>query len=264
MGPTRPHQLALPRESLKLEHMKDQHDAEKRTVAEAALRWVQTGMRLGLGSGSTSHWFIKLLGERVRGGDLSVKGIATSRDSEELARESGITLITPRRGLVLDLDLDGADEIAPDLSLIKGGGGALLREKAVARASRYFLVLADASKQVQHLGAFRLPVEVIPFTLPWVMDEIAKIGGNPILRMIPGSVEQPYLTDQQNYILDCNFEVIEFPANLATQLEKIPGIAAHGLFLGYANAALISHGSSVLVLRPNLAAESIETFQALP
>lgn len=244
--------------------MKDQHDAEKRTVAEAALRWVRTGMRLGLGTGSTSHCFIEVLGERVRRGELSVEGIATSQDSEELARQSGITLITPRRGLVLDLDVDGADEIAPDLSLIKGGGGALLREKVVARASRYFLVLADSSKLVQQLGAFPLPVEVVPFTLPWVMDEIAKIGGNPVLRMRPDSGALPYLTDQQNYILDCKFGVIESPADLAARLEKIPGIAEHGLFLGYAKAALIARGAEVLVLRPNVAAEPIEKFQALP
>jgi ribose 5-phosphate isomerase A len=162
------------------------------------------------------------------------------------------------------LDVDGADEIAPDLSLTKGGGGALLREKVVARASRYFLVLADSSKQVQKLGAFPLPVEVIPFTVPWVMDEIGKMGGNPVLRMKPGSPEQPYWTDQQNYILDCKFGVIESPAELAARLEKIPGIAEHGLFLGYANAALIARGSEVLVLRPNVAAEPIAKFQSLP
>jgi ribose 5-phosphate isomerase A len=244
--------------------MRDSHDAEKRAVAEAALRWVRTGMRLGLGSGSTSHCFIELLGERVRRGELRVEGIATSRDSENLARESGITLITPHSGLLLDLDIDGADEIAPDLSLIKGGGGALLREKVVARASRYFLVLADSSKQVQHLGAFPLPVEVVPFSLPWVMDEIAKIGGNPILRTKPDSSSQPYFTDQQNHILDCKFGVIENPSDLAARLEKIPGIVAHGLFLGYANAAMIARGSELLVLLPNLAAQPIAKFQALP
>jgi ribose 5-phosphate isomerase A len=244
--------------------MKEQHDAEKRTVGEAALRWVRSGMRLGLGSGTTSHWFIKLLGERVRRGELNVEGIATSRDSEELARDCGIPLITPRQGLVLDLDLDGADEIAPDLSLIKGGGGALLREKVVARASRYFLVLADASKMVQMLGAFPLPVEVIPFTVPWVMDEIVKIGGKPVLRVKADSGSEPYLTDQQNYILDCKFEPIESPADLASRLEKIPGIAEHGLFLGYANAALIARGSEVLAVRPNAAPEPIDKFQTLP
>jgi ribose 5-phosphate isomerase A len=244
--------------------MKDKHDAEKRAVAEAVLRWVRSGMRLGLGSGSTAHCFIEVLGERVRRGELNVAGVATSRDSEELARKSGITLMTPARGLVLDLDVDGADEIAPDLSLTKGGGGALLREKVVARASRYFLVVADSSKQVQHLGAFPVPVEVVPFTLPWVMDEISKIGGDPVLRMKPETTSQAYLTDQGNYILDCKFGTIEFPGDLATRLEKIPGIAEHGLFLGYANAALIARGSDLFVLRPNVAAEPIEKFQALP
>jgi ribose 5-phosphate isomerase A len=244
--------------------MKDRHDAEKRAVGEAALRWIRSGMRLGLGSGSTSHCFIEALGERVRRGDLKVEGIATSRDSEELARQSGIPLITPRRGLVLDLDVDGADEIAPDLSLIKGGGGALFREKVVAHASRYFLVLADGSKQVEKLGAFPLPVEVVPFTVPWVMDDISKIGGTPGLRTKANAAEQPYLTDQQNYILDCRFGVIESPAELAGKLEKIPGIVEHGLFLGFANAALIARDSELLVLRPNVAAEPITKFQALP
>lgn len=221
-------------------------------------------MRLGLGSGSTSHWFIRVLGERVRRGELRVEGIGTSRASEELARECGIPLLEPRRGLVLDMDVDGADEIAPDLSMTKGGGGALLREKVVARASRYFLVLVDSSKQVEKLGAFPLPVEVIPFTLPWVMDEIVKLGGNPAQRMKASSAAEAYMTDQQNYILDCKFGVIESPAELAGRLEKIPGIAEHGLFLGYANSALIARGSEVFVLRPNVAAEPIGKFQALP
>jgi len=243
--------------------MAARHDAEKRAVGEAALRWIRSGMRLGLGSGSTSHCFIEALGERVRRGELSVEGIATSRDSEELARKSGITVITPRRGLVLDLDIDGADEIAPDLSLIKGGGGALFREKVVAHASRYFLVLADASKQVQKLGAFPLPIEVVPFTVPWVMDGISKIGGTPVVRT-KADAEQPYLTDQQNYILDCKFGVIESPVELAAKLEKIPGIVEHGLFLGYANAAVIARGTELSVLRPNAAAEPIARFQSLP
>jgi ribose 5-phosphate isomerase A len=244
--------------------MNDQREAEKKTVAQAALRWVRNGMLLGLGTGSTSHWFIKAVGERVRSGELKVEGIATSRASEELARQSGIPLLTSRRGLVLDLDVDGADEIAPDLSLIKGGGGALLREKVIARGSKYFLVLADSSKQVQKLGAFPLPVEVIPFSLNWVMDEIAKIGGEPVLRMQRDSAAEAYLTDQQNYILDCKFGALESPAELAAHLEKIPGIAEHGLFLGYAHSALIARGSEVVVLRPGVAAEPIEKFPALP
>ena len=228
---------------------KEQLDKEKRTVAEAALRWVKSGMRLGLGSGSTAHHFIRLLGERVRNGTLQVQGIPTSRDSETLAKECRIPLLEPQRGLVLDLDVDGADEIGHDLSLIKGGGGALLREKAVARASRHFLVIADSTKLVAKLGAFPLPVEVVPFTVPWVMDEIERLGGRPVLRMRAGSGD-PYITDQQNQILDCYFGVVEHPEELSRQLEEIPGIAEDGLFLGYARNALIADNSEVTVLRP--------------
>jgi ribose 5-phosphate isomerase A len=162
------------------------------------------------------------------------------------------------------MDVDGADEISPDLSMTKGGGGALLREKVVARASRYFLVLVDSSKQVQQLGAFPLPVEVIPFTLPWVMDEIVKLGGSPVQRMKKDRATEPYMTDQQNYILDCKFGAIADPGELAGRLEKTPGIAEHGLFLGYASSALIARGSDVFVLRPNVAAEPIGKFQGLP
>lgn len=227
---------------------KEQLDKEKRAVAEAALRWVKSDMRLGLGSGSTAHHFIRLLGERVRGGALQVQGIPTSRDSEVLAKQCGIPLLEPQRGLALDLDVDGADEIGPDLGLIKGGGGALLREKAVARASKQFLVIADSTKLVAKLGAFPLPVEVVPFTVPWVMDEIQRLGGRPVLRIRSGS-DHPYFTDQQNQILDCHFGVIEDPLDLAHRLEEIPGIAEHGLFLGYAKTALIADDSEVTLLR---------------
>lgn len=230
-------------------HKSKEHlDKEKRTVAEAALRWVKSGMRLGLGSGSTAHHFIRLLGDRVRSGTLQVEGIPTSRDSEILARQCGIPLLEPRRGLGLDVDVDGADEIGPDLSLIKGGGGALLREKAVARASRHFLVIADSTKLVPKLGAFPLPLEVVPFTVPWVMDEVQRLGGRPVLRTASGS-DHPYLTDQQNNILDCHFGLIENPAELARRLEEIPGVAEHGLFLGYATTALIADGPEISVLR---------------
>lgn len=227
---------------------KEQVEQEKRAVAEAALRWVKSGMRLGLGSGSTAHHFIRLLGERVRAGSLRVEGIPTSRDSEALARECGIPLIEPQRGLTLDLDVDGADEISHDLSLIKGGGGALLREKAVAHASRHFLVIADSSKLVAKLGAFPLPIEVVPFTVPWVMDQIERLGGRPVLRLRSGT-DQPYLTDQHNQILDCHFGEIEDPADLARHLQKIPGIAEHGLFLDCAKTALIADGSQLSILR---------------
>lgn len=240
---------------------KEQLAEEKQAAARAALKFVRSGMKLGLGSGSTSHCFIRLLGEEVRKGKLQVEGIATSKDSEGLARECGILLVEPARGLKLDFGVDGADEIGPELDLIKGGGGALLREKVVERACRYFLVIADSSKIVPQLGAFPLPVEVIPFSLPWVLDELEELGGKPVQRMCSS---QPYLTDQQNYIVDCHFGTIEDPRGLASKLEAIPGIAEHGLFIDYANAAIIADGSDVRVFRRGHDVRLIKEFEALP
>jgi ribose 5-phosphate isomerase A len=240
---------------------KQQLAEEKQTVAHAALRFVRSGMKLGLGSGSTSHCFIRLLGEQVRSNALCIEGIATSKDSEQLARACGIPLLEPGRGLKFDLGVDGADEIGPELDLIKGGGGALLREKVVERACRYFLVIADSSKLVQKLGAFPLPVEVIPFSLPWVLDQLESLGGKPVQRMCGG---QPYHTDQQNYVVDCHFASIEAPRALATKLEAIPGIAEHGLFIGYANAALVADGSEVKVITRGGTAYRAEDIKELP
>ncbi len=212
-------------------------------------------MRLGLGSGSTSRHFIRLLGERVRAGELTIEAVASSRGSEQLAAEVGIAVGPPRRGLRLDLTIDGADEIGPDLTLIKGGGGALLREKVVARASRAMLVIADSSKPVTRLGTFPLPLEVVTFALPWVWDEIERLGGTPQLRTQKSAPGEPALTDQGNNLLDCHFTSadgqpgIADPAALAAHLEAIPGIVEHGLFLGYASAALVADGEQVLLLR---------------
>ena len=242
---------------------KERGEQEKRAAAEAAVRFVKTDMKLGLGSGSTSHHFIKLLGERVRGGEISVEAVASSKASEALARQVGIPLTELRRGLHLDLAVDGADEIAADLSLIKGGGGAHLREKVVAAAAAYFLVIGDSSKLVRHLGAFPVPVEVVPFAAPWVMDQIQEIGGNPVLRIDRASGEL-YTTDQQNYILDCQFALIEQPAQLASALEKIPGIVAHGLFIGYAQAAIVAQDSQVMLIRPGEMPRPLSDFTNLP
>ena len=230
---------------------KAQLEKEKQAAAAAALRFVKPGMKLGLGSGTTSHHFIRFLGERVRRGELKVEGVATSKQSEELAREAGIPLIEVRRGLRLDLAVDGADEIGPELALIKGGGGAHLREKVVAAAADYFLVIADSSKLVAKLGGFPLPLEVVPFALPWVTDRVEPLGATVTQRVDRETPSRPYLTDQQNYILDCRFGTIERPAELASVLEKIPGIVEHGLFIGYARAALIARGEEVSVLYPD-------------
>ncbi|WP_205711138.1 ribose 5-phosphate isomerase A [Hymenobacter sp. HDW8] len=158
-------------------------DNEKRRAAAQALHWVSDGMSVGLGSGSTAAYFIQLLGEALQAGKLRVQATATSLASETLARSVGIPLLAPRRGLRFDLTVDGADEIDPQLTLIKGGGGALLREKVLATASDYLLIIADSSKLVPQLGQFPLPLEVVPFALPWVLDAVTQRGGEPTVRV---------------------------------------------------------------------------------
>jgi ribose 5-phosphate isomerase A len=229
----------------------EQLESEKQAVAKAALRFVRNNMLLGLGSGSTSAYFLNLLGEAIRCRALKVDAVASSLHVAARARELGISVFEPRRGLRPDLTIDGADEIAPDLSLIKGAGGALVREKIIARVSRRFLVIADSSKRIERLGRRPLPVEVVPFAAPWVIDEIQELGGKPILRVHESQRERPLLTDQQNYLLDCDFSLIADPNSLAVALQAIPGIVGHGLFLGLASAALVADGNELLILRPN-------------
>jgi ribose 5-phosphate isomerase A len=227
----------------------DQLEKEKQAAARAALAWVRSGMTLGLGSGTTARYFIQFLGERLRNERWDVEAVVSSTASETLAKDAGIRVISPRRGLRLDLTVDGADEIAPDLSLLKGRGGALLREKVLAQASRCFLVIADSSKRVERLGVHPLPVEVVPFAAPWVTDQIENLGGRAALLMNGKSQEEPYLTDQRNYILECKFPEIKDPRTLGEQLENIPGVVGHGLFVGYVHAALVAQGDDVWILR---------------
>jgi len=207
-------------------------------------------MLLGLGSGSTANYFLGFLAEAVRRGELKVNAVASSLQTAARARELGIPICEPQRGVRVDLTIDGADEIAPDLSLIKGAGGALLREKIVARASRQFLVIADSSKVVAQLGRRAVPLEVTPFARPWVMDQIADLGGNPVWRMEKSKPDQPCLTDQQNHIVDCDFGLIADAHALAAKLDGISGVLEHGLFLGLARAALIAEGQEIMVLHP--------------
>ena len=238
-------------------------DREKQLAAAAALRWVRDGMVLGLGSGSTSAQFIIQLGAAVQNG-LKVQGTATSLASEALARQSGIPLLEPRRGLRFDLTIDGADELDAQLRLIKGGGGALLREKTLETASNYLLVVADSSKLVPTLGRFPLPLEVVPFTLPWVLDAVEKLSGAPIVRPAVGDPNAEYFTDQRNNIVDCHFGQIADPEQLARHLEQIPGIVEHGLFLGLAKAAIVVQGGAPMVLKPGEAARPASEFTELP
>jgi ribose 5-phosphate isomerase A len=231
----------------------EQLEQEKRTAAHAALGYVRNHMILGLGSGSTATYFLELLAEAVRRDGLAIEAVATSLAIETKAAELGLRICGPRRGLRIDLDIDGADEIAPDLSLIKGAGGALLREKIVARHSRRFFVIADSSKRVAQLGRRHVPLEVSTFAAPWVMDDVAGLGGKAELRMDQRKPDEPFLTDQRNYLLDCDFGLIGDPstsAALAARLRDIPGVLDHGLFLGLARAAFIADGDEVTVLRP--------------
>ncbi len=228
----------------------EQLEKEKQAAALAAFRYVRNNMLLGLGSGSTATYFLELIAAAVRRSELQIEAVASSLHIQAKAKELGMRICEPQRGVRVDLTIDGADEIAPDLSLIKGAGGALLREKILARASRHFLVIADSSKRVAQLGRRRVPLEVTPFATPWIMDGVAQIGGNPALRMDKVKPDRPFLTDQQNHLLDCDFGLIRDVRGLAIRLKEIPGVVEHGLFLDLARAALIADDKEILVLRP--------------
>jgi len=207
----------------------------KQLAAEKAVEFVKDGMKIGLGTGSTAYWAINKLGERVSEG-LKITAVATSRASEEQARELGIPIVAFGDIDSLDLTIDGADELDSSLQLIKGGGGALLREKIVASNSTRMIVIADESKVVNTLGKFPLPVEMVPFAWEWTVAELAKLGCNPELRR---SGEELYKTDNGNYIADCRFEVIESAPKLALTIQSIPGVVEHGLFIGIAEMAIV-------------------------
>ncbi|MEO6807360.1 MAG: ribose-5-phosphate isomerase RpiA [Edaphobacter sp.] len=217
-------------------------DEAKRMAARRALEFVEDGMLLGLGSGTTSAIFIQELGVRVKQG-LRVRGIATSIASEQLAQSLSIPITSFDEASELDLAIDGADEIGPGLALIKGGGGALLREKIVESAARKFIVIADSSKLVAQLGRFPLPVEVIKMALPIVTRKLEALGLNPKLRRRQDGSN--YITDENNYILDCACGTIPDPVKTAAQISSIAGVVEHGLFLGMASFALIAGDKGV-------------------
>jgi ribose 5-phosphate isomerase A len=221
-------------------------DQEKDLAAEASLHFVKDDQIVGLGSGSTAARAIRALGVRVRTG-LKIRGIPTSLRSRDLAIELGIPLATFEEVQAIDVTIDGADEFDPHLNLLKGGGGALLREKIVASASKQMVVVADSSKQVSVLGAFPLPVEVIGFAQSLIAKEIAALGATATLRRDPqGNV---YVTDEGHHILDCRFGCIPDPPALARRLSDMPGIVEHGLFLGMASVVVMAKGTEVLELR---------------
>jgi ribose 5-phosphate isomerase A len=218
-------------------------DAQKRAAAARAVEFVRPGMRLGLGTGSTARHFVELVGERVRAG-LDIVAVPTSAATRADAERCGIPLTTLDETPELDLTVDGADEIAPDLSLIKGGGGALLREKIVAAASARMIVIADGSKCVDLLGRFPLPIEVTPFGLTAtrraIEKAVAPIRQGATLALRQDKDGHPFVTDGGHWIIDATLGRINDPKALAQVLSAIPGVMAHGLFIDLADMAILA------------------------
>ncbi|MGG3279780.1 ribose-5-phosphate isomerase RpiA [Paenibacillus solani] len=208
----------------------------KKIAAEHATKYVQAGMKVGLGTGSTAYYAILKIGEMVRDG-LSIQAVATSEASEKLAVEQGIPLIPMREVDRLDLTIDGADELDDQLRLIKGGGGALLREKITAFHSERLVIVADDTKAVTQLGAFPLPVEIVPFAYEWTIQSLTQLGCTVQIRHKPD--EGFYVTDNGNYIADCRFQEIPNPEELSSRIGCLPGVVEHGLFIGMADQAII-------------------------
>ena len=234
-------------------------DEAKRLVAKRAVEFVKDGMVVGLGTGTTAALFIRELAAHVQLGGLKIRCVASSDASHALAESLGMSVATLTELPELDVYIDGADEIARvpgvGLGLIKGGGGALLREKIVASAAKSFIVVADSTKLVEVLGKFPLPVEVIKMALPVVQPRLAALGLNPKLRQAksggaPSAIAGPYLTDEGNYILDCACGRIDDPQRTAAAIRAIVGVVEHGLFLGMATLALVAGENGVSEVRP--------------
>jgi ribose 5-phosphate isomerase A len=228
-------------------------DKAKFVAAKRATQYVQSGMKVGLGTGSTAAWLVKCLGEMVRDEGLRIKGVPTSTRTAELARQVGIEVITLDEAKWLDVTIDGADEFDADLNLIKGGGGAHLQEKIVATASDQMVVIADISKQVETLGAFPLPLEVIPFgwqTTKTLVEEaligMDVLGRTTSLRM---KGDAPFITDEGNQILDLHLNRIGNPRQLSLVLNQIPGVVENGLFIDICDAVVIGYGDGRVEVR---------------
>jgi ribose 5-phosphate isomerase A len=224
--------------------------ALKRAAATRALDYVSAGMKLGLGTGSTAEAFLEVLAPRVRGG-LAVTGVATSERTAAMARTLGIPVAELDDTGPLDLVVDGADETDGDLNLIKGGGGALLREKIVASTAARMIVIADGSKLVAALGRFPLPVEVVAFAHHTTARKIAQAAadaGRSVIPVLRRKADKVFITDSGNYIYDCPLGVIADPAALAAALSAIPGVVEHGLFVGLAKVLILARPTGVTVI----------------
>ena len=221
-------------------------DTAKFVAAKRACEFVEDGMKVGLGTGSTAAWLVRCLGEMVRDDGLRISGVPTSTRTAELARQVGIKVITLDEARWLDVTIDGTDEFDKELNLIKGGGGALLQEKIVATASDQMVVIADAAKRVETLGAFPLPIEVIPFgwqtTKARVEETLASLdvlGQRTALRM---NGDAPFITDEGNHILDLHLHRIGNARQLSLILNQIPGVVENGLFIDICDVVVVGHG----------------------
>ncbi|HLG72462.1 MAG TPA: ribose-5-phosphate isomerase RpiA [Chloroflexota bacterium] len=222
--------------------MSDQ-DAEKRQAGIAAAEQVRSGMTLGLGSGSTVYFYLEELGRRVREDGLQVAGIPTSERTAALARDFGVPLTTFDEHQTLDLAVDGADEVDPKLNLVKGHGGALLREKIIAAAAKRLVIIVDSTKLSDALGTrMTLPVEVVPFACALAQKRLADLGAQPVLRATEG---QPFVTDNGNWILDCAFAPMADPARLEADINRVPGVMENGLFIGMADEVIVARSGSI-------------------
>ena len=219
----------------------------KQRAAAAAAELITDGMILGLGTGTTASYLVQILGERVRQG-LRIQGVPTSEATRQLAIAEGVPLTTLEEQPVLDLCLDGADEVDPDLNLIKGGGGALLREKIVASAARQRIIMVDVSKCVDCLGAFPLAVEVIPFGWEVTRRQLEQFGGVPTLRQ---RERKPFVTDQGHYIIDCALSRIEDVPKLNHQLNQLPGVVENGLFVDMTDRLIIGSPDGITEKKKN-------------
>lgn len=221
----------------------------KEIAGIAAAKFVSDGMTLGLGTGSTVHFALVRIAERIREEGIAVRGVPTSLDTERKSREFGIPLTTLEEVSRIDLTIDGADEIDGNFDMIKGGGGALLREKVVASITKKTVIVVGRNKVVERLGTtFMLPVEVAPFAQPVIARAIRELGGEPLLRTLDGG--EAYMTDNQNRILDCRFESgIEDAAVLEKQLGALPGVVESGLFIGLAHVMIVGSDDGACEVR---------------
>lgn len=228
-------------------------DKAKFAAAKRSAEFVEDGMRVGLGTGSTAAWMVRCLGEMVREEGMQIKGVPTSTRTAQLAADVGIEVITLDEAKWLDLTIDGADEFDRDFNLIKGGGGALLQEKIVATASDQMIVIADPAKEVAQLGAFPLPVEVIPFgwqtskaLVEETLENLDVLGTESTLRM---NADAPFVTDEGNFIVELHLKRIGNPRQLALIINQIPGVVENGLFIDICDIVVVGHGDGRVEVR---------------